>query len=82
MSNLNILETGITVLNLRIDLLNFYGKLFGVRAIKKTLAQRRLREATEFQRAYVEPGMKVEWIQEDEDYARQCADEKWRSNHE
>jgi len=28
-----------------------------------------------------EPGMKLEWIQEDEDYARQCADEKWRSNH-
>jgi len=22
-----------------------------------------------------------DWIQEDEDYARQCADEKWRSNH-
>jgi len=21
------------------------------------------------------------WEQEDEDYARQCADEKWRSNH-
>jgi len=34
-----------------------------------------------FERTYVEPGMKVEWIQEDEDYARQCADEKWRSQN-
>lgn len=34
-----------------------------------------------FQLAYVEPGMRLEWIQEDEDYARQCADEKWRSRY-
>ena len=76
MSTLNLLETGITALNFKIDLLNFYGKLFGIREIKKALQDD---DSTEFQLAYVEPGMKVEWIQEDEDYARQCADEKWRS---
>ena len=77
MNNLNILETGITALNFKIDLLNFYGKLFGRRAIKRSLAD----DDSKFQRAYVELGMKLEWIQEDEDYARQCADEKRRSNH-
>lgn len=34
-----------------------------------------------FDVAYIETGKVIEWEAEDEDYARQCADEKWRSNH-
>ncbi len=41
----------------------------------------KLKKAEDFQKAYIEQGKIVQWIQEDEDYARQCADEKWRSNH-
>jgi len=34
-----------------------------------------------FEMTYSETGRVIEWETEDEDYARQCADEKWRSNH-
>jgi len=34
-----------------------------------------------FEVAYIETGRVIEWEAEDIEYARQCADEKWRSNH-
>jgi len=39
------------------------------------------KEVSIFELAYIETGKVIEWETEDEDYARQCADEKWRSNH-
>ena len=75
LEHLEVFEVGVIALNLKIDLWNSYKKVFGVRDIKSNLPD----EDSKFQLAYVEPGMKLAWVQEDEDYARQCADEKWRS---
>jgi len=34
-----------------------------------------------FELPYIESGKVIAWETEDIEYARQCVDEKWRSNH-
>jgi len=76
MTNLDFLK-GVAALNLQIDLLNCYGNLFRIRDIKKSLP-----EDDEGATAYGDNLFEPEaWKREDEEYARQCADEKWRSIH-
>jgi len=61
--------------------INFVGEIPITEHERKCASIKIKKEDEIFELAYIETGRVIEWETEDIEYARQCADEKWRSNH-